>query len=141
MIRVNLTDGYYITITRGVEHTLCRETEIKTGKNAGQKLTQFVGYYTSLHGAVERYLACACDAQNGSNLDSVKEYAELVDKILETVITAITQAIKRGGLIDAEQLEADYEELEKNHADLKRRYNRLLEVRADDDESDDCYED
>lgn len=75
------------------------------------------GYYTSLDNALERYIACASDAVSVSDLDSIKQYAELVDKTCTTAITAITRSLQQGGLFEVIEQEKRKKKKRESEAD------------------------
>lgn len=85
-MRVNLTDGYWITADN-YNYILKQDYVVRKGKTCGNITTRTVGYYSNeikgFKGCIKRYLEeCSLDAEKSAEL-SVKDFCDHLEKTIE----------------------------------------------------------
>lgn len=82
MIRLNLTEGYYIEL-EGVDHVLKQSYTTKPKKEGAEPKVaeRNIGYFSNLEKAIERYLLLI-QSKHGDGLSlNMNEYIELIREI------------------------------------------------------------
>ena len=84
-MRINLTDGYWITADN-YNYILEQDYVVRKGKTCGNITTRIVGYYSNgingFKGCIKRYLEeCSLDNEKSAEL-SVKDFCDHLEKTI-----------------------------------------------------------
>lgn len=94
MSAIELKNGYYISID-----TMCYTLKQKyTGKNKSgeeKKAERTIGYYSSMEGAVRKYIElCQIDVLDGERV-SIEEYVKTIEQVNEIAVQGLRDVLER----------------------------------------------
>lgn len=91
-MRVNLTNGYYIEIDT-MNYTLMQKYIGKDKSGNPKEAVRVLGYFTTLKGAVDKYLkAHQLDEMADTSME-MEEYVKKVEEINKTAVQAIDSVL------------------------------------------------
>lgn len=83
-LKIELINGYYIEVDE-LNHTLKQRYTGKTKDGQEKEVDRIIGYFSSVQGCVERVCKLIPLEENDGAVISMKQYAEAVQKAVESV--------------------------------------------------------